>query len=353
MAAISQLALYVSLVVAAAPGAQNKGRDGGAKMTGSGLGRVSIDAALDKLYPNEKDYRFGLEPAQGEASAPLAEVVVFRAKKPTPHWLYVTYGLTELDSKTSSDAAISGFGVEYTIRLADDSAEPPRWPINLLRWLAGKVWETRQPYDPGHSMNLPNQMLEKYSAGIEGLAFFEDEQISSINSINGKITFATILPLMQGEYELIGNWDAFKLAKEVIALNGDALWRPGRVSLLKSARANAISERVAKEGSSQSVDFYEIGFTPDEILLDEIGVKIFKKFLVHRVAHGRDAKVLWNEKVVQLEPGDWAYTADQRGCKLRIPPKESGRLAAEIKAATNGSTLTRPGGVRLRVDRAQ
>ncbi len=147
-----QLALVLALAAPPTPGGS----------------KSAIDAALDRLYPTTRDLPFGMQPEPGEKEPPLAQVVAYRAKVPVPHWHYVTYGLTELGEKVSTDATLSGFGVEYTLRLVDESEQPPLWPIHLLRYLAKVTWESSHPYDPGHSMNLPTSMLEEYSKGVEG-----------------------------------------------------------------------------------------------------------------------------------------------------------------------------------------
>ncbi len=204
--------------------------------------RASIDAALDRAYPNVKEYRFGLQAGPGETEPPLAEVVVYRASKPVPHWHYVTYGLSELGQKTSTDPKLSGFGLEYTLRLVDSSPTPPAWPINLLRWVAAQVWLTRQAYDPLHSMNFANpRMLETVSPGVEGLAFLADESLGTIDTPNGAVQFVDVVPLARGEFELIGRWDVTKLFAEIAGLQKDLLWRPGRKSCLDGPRAAAIA----------------------------------------------------------------------------------------------------------------
>lgn len=319
-------------------------------MSSESAGRRSIDAALDRLYPAEKDYRFGMQPAPGEPQAPLAEVVVYRAAKPSPHWHYVTYGLTELGAKQSADATLSGFGVEYTLRLVDGSDTPPIWPINFLRWVAQQVWATRQPYDHAHSMNFATKgMLDKYSKGVEGLAFFEDEGLRTITTPNGKVTFINVIPLMAGEYELMGSWDAFKVADEIRAQQTDLLWRVDRKSSLDGPRRELIRARVEKEGSSQGVDFYDLPCTEHEIVLDSVGRALFQKFLLHRLVHGREGKVLTGGRSVQILPGKWHFKFDEKACVVQVPPEEARSLADAIAKASSGTLVKRSGGVQLRI----
>lgn len=314
--------------------------------------RSAIDAALDRIYPTERDFRFGLSPKPGETGAPLAEVVVYRASKPSSHWHYITYGLTELEEKNSSDPTLSGFGVEYTLRIVDPSDKPPVWPIQLLRWIAERVWDTGVPYDPAHSMNLPADMLEEVSPGVEGLAFFEDEQLRTLETPTGRITFVNVIPLMAGEYALMGSWDAHKVAAEIRTLQKDLLWRHGRRSCLVGQRGEAIRALVEKEGSSQSVDFYDLPCGPKEIVLDSVGVQVLEKFLRHRLAHGRDAKVVFGDRSTKLTPGKWKFRFENDHCEIHVPANEARALADDISKAADGAVIKRAGGLQIRIDRS-
>jgi hypothetical protein len=41
-------------------------------------------------------------------------------------------------------------------------------------------------------------MLDGVSKGVEGLAFYEDQDLHSIDTPNGRITFVNVIPLMAG-----------------------------------------------------------------------------------------------------------------------------------------------------------
>src|SRR5690606_19875452 len=101
----------------------------------------------------------------------------------------------------------SGFGLEYTLRLVDDSDEPPVWPMNLLRFIAHTVRDAGQPFEAQQSINLPEGILDAVSPGVEGLTFAADPQVEAIETPNGPVTFVTVMPLMQRELWLVRAWD--------------------------------------------------------------------------------------------------------------------------------------------------
>ena len=301
--------------------------------------RDAIDKALDRLYPTERDFRVGFTAAADEDAPPIIEAAAYRALEPAPHWHYISYGLSEW------------FGVEYTIRLVDPVLEPPTWPFQLLRVLATQTVKTRCPYLHGHSMNLPYAMLEKYSAGVEGFAFYNDEDLGTIDTPAGAVAFVQAVPLQRGEYDLMGMWNAFGVEAELVAAEGDRLWRPGRVSLLDGARGDAIRAAVEREGSSQDADYAELSPAAGEFALDSVGVRVFLKFLRHRIAHERGARVITPDGEIRIEPGAWAYEHAGGHTTVRVPAREARSLADEIERASDGSRVTRPGGLSLIVDR--
>lgn len=72
------------------------------------------------------------------------------------HWLFVTYGLTELFGKASGDPGISGWGEELTMRVVRVEGEPvPRWPVRLLGQLGQVVFQRGTPFLPGRRMEVP------------------------------------------------------------------------------------------------------------------------------------------------------------------------------------------------------
>src|ERR1700679_2089959 len=83
----------------------------------------AIDAALVKIYGDAEPlhYASAIKWMLGGPD-PLDGVSVYKRERPSPHWHFVSYGLTELYVKESDDTEVSGFGFELTFRLARDAS---------------------------------------------------------------------------------------------------------------------------------------------------------------------------------------------------------------------------------------
>lgn len=72
------------------------------------------------------------------------------------HWLFITYGLSELFAKVSDDPAVSGWGEELTLRLRADTDTPPEWAPRLLARLGELVFQRSTPFLPGGRLEIPD-----------------------------------------------------------------------------------------------------------------------------------------------------------------------------------------------------
>src|SRR5437016_3424342 len=95
----------------------------------------AIDAALDRLYPDQTEplhvAAVPHPPLGGDGL--IYGISAYRAENP-PHWHLVTYGFSELYAKESDDPAVSGWGFELTMRLprAEADTQPPAYAVNFL-----------------------------------------------------------------------------------------------------------------------------------------------------------------------------------------------------------------------------
>jgi suppressor of fused len=104
------------------------------------------------------------------------------------HWFYVTYGLSELFTKISPDASVSGWGEELTMRVrreAEDGREAPSWPARLLARLGELVFERARPFWPGGRIELGDDGDEMPPA----LCWAPDPELGAIATPNGNLQF--------------------------------------------------------------------------------------------------------------------------------------------------------------------
>jgi len=75
---------------------------------------------------------------------PLDGISAYVRTEPVPHWHYISYGMSELYEKESDNPEQSGWGFEFTFRLARNPAdhEIPLWPANLMQNLARYVFQS-------------------------------------------------------------------------------------------------------------------------------------------------------------------------------------------------------------------
>jgi len=102
------------------------------------------------------------------------------------HWFYVTYGLSELFTKISRDAAVSGWGEELTMRVhRGPASEAPGWPARLLARLGELVFERARPFWPGGRIELGDGGDEMPPA----VCWTPDPELGEITTPNGNLEF--------------------------------------------------------------------------------------------------------------------------------------------------------------------
>ncbi|PRX97881.1 suppressor of fused domain protein [Allonocardiopsis opalescens] len=170
----------------------------------------ALGAALSELYGGAEPLGdFAPEvPYMLGGKEPLDAVRVYATSDPVPHWHLVGFGLSELYEKTGSDPELSGFGIEFSIRVArgPDESAPPGWPVILLQQLAKYVFAER-PFAPGHTIHVARGTFGQ-GPGQEGpaptllaaLAFDIDPELGVVDTPNGAVAFLQVAALTEAEY---------------------------------------------------------------------------------------------------------------------------------------------------------
>jgi len=171
-------------------------------------GWAAIDRAVGLLHPGQVPHQFTSESAYDLAGrAPLPAITVWEGRGPD-HWLYVTYGLTELFDKSSPRADVSGFGFELTLRLRRDAEEarPPEWPLRLLQGV-GHFVLSGHPLDSGHCIDLGGPLTPDGDTALTGLIVVPDPALGKMNTPHGTVLFLAAFGLTADELRAVFEWE--------------------------------------------------------------------------------------------------------------------------------------------------
>jgi suppressor of fused-like protein len=159
----------------------------------------AIDAALAKLYPRVKPFHV----APGSGPYLGGGVQGISAYPAEGHWHLVTYGLSELYVKESSDLEESGFGYELTFRIPrrEQQDRPPDWPFTLLEKVAVTQREGID-YSAGSRLHVGGP-IDGEKSRLTVLAFTVDSELEQIETPNGRVEFLQLVGITEEEAELM------------------------------------------------------------------------------------------------------------------------------------------------------
>ncbi len=215
-------------------------------------GWAAIDRALGMLYPGQQPHQFTSQRAYDlEGRSPLPAVSVHEGSSPA-HWHLVSYGLSELFDKSSPDPERSGFGLEFTLRLPRDPAEPqpPMWAVELLQALGHYVLSGHGPLDSGHIIDLGGPMgppvvvdeAERPSA-LQGVVCIPDPQLGKVDTPHGSVLFLQLFGLTRDELEPMGDWTLERKVGLVREADPMAITDPTRGSMRDDRRTAPLFRR--------------------------------------------------------------------------------------------------------------
>jgi suppressor of fused len=199
-------------------GAEHEGanQDQGAAEDGA-VGWTAIDTALDQLYPGVEPKHYGTVMRWRLGGPdPLDGISIYRRPD---HWHIVSYGMSELFEKESADLDHSGWGFEFTIRVARRGGDgEPMWALNLLQNLARYVFNSGNTFGSGHHIDLNGPInLDHPQTRIRAAAFITDPELTELDTPNGRVEFLQLVGITLDEYEACKRWDTAK----VLALVAD------------------------------------------------------------------------------------------------------------------------------------
>jgi len=169
-----------------------------------GAGWAAIERAVARLAPGSETMMvMAPVPTFLGGSDPLEAVSIISRVDPIPHWHYVGFGLSELYEKTGPDSEWSGWGFEFTFRLAATGGPPPGWPVWLLQQLARHVLRAGQGFAPGSALDLGGPISRYVTTDLAALLFVRDPELSTIDTPHGRVQFLQAVGVHASEYRAI------------------------------------------------------------------------------------------------------------------------------------------------------
>ena len=308
-------------------------------------GWVAIDGALAEIYGDTEPLHLAtLVKWRLGGPDPLDGISAYPRTDPTPHWHFVSYGMTELYAKESDNADESGWGFELTFRVARDPADeqPPGWAASVLQNLGRYVFTTGNWFGPGHHMNLNGPIaVERDDSAIRAISFVEDPELGSIDTLHGKVQFLQVVGLTLDELEACQKWNA----ESLLALLAPSLplfvTDIDRPSLLDDPQlAEAVRAGVDADGSSVGwLDLTTAEWEQDTsagtvtVRVGALQAPVIADMLRARLPHGRPLVLRADGTTIIFEPADsWESQELEPGVlKLGIPAATLDDLAATLQ----------------------
>ncbi|OYT71582.1 MAG: hypothetical protein CFK52_07505 [Chloracidobacterium sp. CP2_5A] len=307
----------------------------------------AIREALERLYPNAEPIHFGtiMRYSLGGPD-PLDGISFYERETPIPHWHCISFGMSELYAKTPGSAPdLSGWGFEFTFRLAraaeDKSA--PTWVIPFLNNLARYVFNSGNPFRPGHHMDLRGPLTpEAPATPLSSIAFADDPELGPIETPNGRLHFLQIVGLTKDELQAVKRWNArgvLKLLEESCPLWITDLERASitdRPDVLARIRDGMTAEGSSLQGEYVEVARWRLADPPRQgadIELDADGLADFAELFPARLKFDREFLIWGPKQTIVFRPSATAGFQDAGSgvLVLDIPPELVDQLAQALK----------------------
>jgi hypothetical protein len=282
-------------------------------ITSDAPGWDAIDARLTDLYPGVEPKHYGtLHRLALGGPDPLDGISFYPRDEPMPHWHIIGYGMSELYAKETDNPNESGWGFEFTFRVAHDisDTEPPIWAANLLQNLARYVLSSGNWFAPGHHMNANGPIRQDHETALTALAFAEDPELGTISTPHGRMQFLQVIGLTSDEYAAARQWNTdgvLSLLAEQAPLLVTDLDRPSLTD--DPAIRAAIEAGRARDGSSTGL-LMVAGFSwiaeEDTIRLrfTTVTTAMVAQAVRDRLPHGRELLLDGNATRVVLRSAD-------------------------------------------------
>lgn len=292
-------------------------------------GRV-LAAELERRYPGRALHHWPAEVAwERGGTSPFDDVIAVDVADPVPHWGYVGVGLGDL-------------GFEPTLRLRRDAseAEPPEWPVEVLRNLGRYVLGTGNLIRARDWMPLHKPMTWDVPTELTALVFTQDADLDPVDNDGIEVRFVQVVGVTDDELEAIKAWDVDRALDLWRERSSHLVVDPGRRSLLVSdpELAAAMAEGAQREGSgSSAVWLSRLHWSVDDAgalrvviglgEVDDVAQAFRRRLPFGRellVADGQQSVLFQTADEVGIEPGDQRVT-------VRLTPDAVDWLVAALR----------------------
>lgn len=170
----------------------------------------AITKECERIYPNQtnpKHYGTLINWNLG-GNDPLEGISIYVGGD---YWHFVTYGLSELYEKESNNQDISGYGMEFTLKLKKDNYEDEEAEIKcicgILQAIAritftkGELFKAYEYLYTGQTTGIDTKM----QSNITGFITIPDNNFNSINTPNGTVDFVEFIGVTNEELLAIMN----------------------------------------------------------------------------------------------------------------------------------------------------
>jgi hypothetical protein len=279
----------------------------------------ALAGALHAALGREADHHYGtLIKHRLGGPDPLDGIDVYRVDGPPAHWLYVTYGFTELYE--GSGAEESGYGFELCARVAAGSeTSPPVWVLNLLQNLARYVFRSGNVFSVYDHLDANGPIAAAEETALTALCFAPAVGLpATIDSPNGRFDLRQLVGLTAAELEAAQRWNTA----------GVLAWLQARDPLLITdlhrscasmdpAFQARVTEGIAEEGSSMGrLMVEELRISGTRVTLGALVSRTLPERLRSRLPFGRSFTLLGRRCRVVFEPG--APGVDVADGELRV-----------------------------------
>jgi hypothetical protein len=278
--------------------------------TTSSPGWDAINRQLEPLYPGQEPKHWGtIIKYRLGGPDPIDGISAYEATGTVPHWHFVTYGMSELHAKESDNPDVSGWGFEFTMRIARRAGEPPpMFALSFLNNLARYVFDTGNVFAPGHHLDLNGPIALGSDTTIRAVAFAPDPQLGTVDTPHGRVSFLQVVGLTLDELSAARDWDTLRFLELVRPRNPLLVTDLSRPSYLATEIIRAAATQGARrDGSSQDsafVSLVEWSAGPSaSVRLGATAVREILRALPRRLPYGAPFTLAGERQAVRFEPG--------------------------------------------------